>query len=162
MGPAKKNGINRPRGRSRNKRRGKRPIGRPPFQFDLSAVEQLASLGVSVENIAQLQGCSDRTIWRHLADRDEFRQAYEKGIAHRNLRLWSNINNLSSTKAAAAIFLAKNWLGMRSEPSQTVGEHEDIEFDIPFADFDVVRAHVHATNTAPEPKPDADTDSKPV
>ena len=117
MGSAKKNAGKRPSKRTRKKRGGKHPGGRPPFKFNLQRVRQLASLGLSVEDIARIEGCCDRTAWRKLAGETEFSQAYQKGISQRNMRLWSNLNTLSGTKAAAAIFLAKNWLGLQSEPS---------------------------------------------
>jgi len=148
----------RPTKPTRKKRKKKR--GRPPFRFDLAKVEELAAAGLSSEQIAHLSGCTRATVWRHLANEPKFRDAYKKGQARRDQTLLSNLFSLSRESAAAGIFLAKQWLGFRTNPIPEINTEDKVELELPISDGRILV--VRAGSTVPPGDNGKSKNSEPV
>lgn len=93
-------------------------LGRPYETFDLEQLERLSRLGCTDEELADWFDCSTKTIERRKKDSPDFSRAYKRG---RN-RLKESLRRILLKRAiedgspAAAIFLAKNLLGMQDKP----------------------------------------------
>lgn len=96
--------------------------GRRKVIIDLDRVRQAAALHLAEHVIAALCGVSKDTFSDRKAESPELRQALEEGRANGKLSLATNINRLAETDAKAAIFMAKNWLGMVDKKEVAVSE----------------------------------------
>lgn len=98
----------------------KRPRpGRPQFEIDLNAVEKLAKIFCSYEEIAAFLGCSTKTLTRH----PEFYEAYRRG-RERGRRY---LRHAQITKATAKggdtgmlIWLGKCYLGQKETTTHEI------------------------------------------
>ncbi len=89
--------------------------GRPRAEIDFMRVEELASVGLSAEQIAAELNVHQRTIERNFA------AVLKKGRHKRNSRLQLKLyREAMNGNTAIAIFLAKNWLGMTDRPEVSV------------------------------------------
>ena len=81
------------------------------LHWNTHKVMQLASIGLSLEEIGGVLGCSDRLLQLR------FSAALRKGWAHRNANLrklqWQSAQRGSP---AMLIWLGKQWLGQRERP----------------------------------------------
>lgn len=104
--------------------------GRPRIKIDYEAVEKLASIGCTQEEIADFLGCSVRTLLRN----KKFCQTYKRGISHskRSLRRMQ-FDKASKGNTTMLIWLGKQMLGQREKVEQTMA-HE-IEDLTPLADL---------------------------
>ena len=104
--------------------------GRPRVKIDYEAVEKLASIGCTQEEIADFLGCSVRTLLRN----GKFCQTYKRGISHskRSLRRMQ-FDKASKGNTTMLIWLGKQMLGQREKVEQTM-THE-IEDLTPLADL---------------------------
>jgi hypothetical protein len=82
-------------------------------QFDLKEVETRASLGATQHEVATVYNVTQRCFEQNLARNKALRAAWDRGWAAGKIGLRYKLFKLAETNAAAAIFLAKNYLGMR-------------------------------------------------
>lgn len=104
--------------------------GRPKLKINYEAVEKLASIGCTQEEIADFLECSTRTLQRD----EEFCRVYKKGISHskRSLRRMQ-FDKASKGNTTMLIWLGKQMLGQTEKVEQTM-THE-IEDLTPLADL---------------------------
>ena len=101
-------------------------MGRPKIEIDWKEFEQLCFLQCSLEDIAYWFKCSKKTIERNCYKHygESFVPVFEKKCVGGKIKLRRNLVKLSEKNVAAAIFLAKNWLGMSDK--QEVQENVSI------------------------------------
>lgn len=87
----------------------KKKIGRPKFQIDYVAVEKLASIMATQEEIATFLGCAVRT----LQNDDEFMRVFKKGQENGKMSLRRTQWKLAERNVSMAIWLGKQYLGQR-------------------------------------------------
>ncbi len=102
-------------------------LGRPFRIFDLEEIKKLAALGCTDEEIADFVDTSSKTIERRKKDEPDFCRAYKKGRADlkQSLRRTLLKRATDDNSPAAAIFLAKNLLGMRDNPDPIIPTEDD-------------------------------------
>lgn len=159
----------------------RKKTGRPPKKFNLAELKKLAQLGCTDEELADWFDCSTKTIERRRKDDEDFCRVLKKGAAElkKSLRrvLWYRAQYDNS--AAAAIFLAKNYLGMSDNPDPIVSqdvEPEDLVLGVdkgpdgsdsvlvsiqPGCTVADVRAQVGLDATPPPPPPDDVANTEP-
>jgi hypothetical protein len=91
-------------------------MSRKKVEINLQDLEKLATMLCTDEEIAQWFRVSPKTVQRRKRTSAEFRQTLEAGRARGRISVRRNLLELSKTNVAAAIFLAKNELGFRTEP----------------------------------------------
>lgn len=91
--------------------------GRPRLVFDLDQVREVAGLDGTYAEIAAVLGCSPDTVARRMDDDPAFAEAYREGREQGKTSIRRKLYKLADHNAAAAIFLAKNRLGMRDQVS---------------------------------------------
>jgi hypothetical protein len=95
-------------------------MARPKKPIDPEMVEKLACSGCSVEQIAAVLNCNERTIQRRFAT------ILQRGHQRRNGRLQVELfRRAMKGSDAIAIFLAKNWLGMTDRPDVVVNVQQN-------------------------------------
>lgn len=69
------------------------PAGKPEVaeKIDLEALEKLAGIGMGVKSIASYMGVGKRTLDRYIAERDDVREAFERGSAKGQGRALKNL-----------------------------------------------------------------------
>ncbi len=83
--------------------------GRPKKEIDYNAVEKLANIQCTQEEIANFLGISVRTLQRD----DEFCRIYKKGQDNGKMSLRRMQYKLAEKNTAMAIWLGKQYLGQR-------------------------------------------------
>lgn len=90
----------------------KRKVGRPKFQIDYVAVEKLANIQCTQQEIATFLGCSTDTLQRD----EQFCTLYKKGQENGKMSLRRIQFDLAKRNTSMAIFLGKQYLGQRDDP----------------------------------------------
>ena len=93
--------------------------GRPKIVIDYTAVEKLASIQCTQEEIANFLDISVRTLQRD----DEFCRIYKKGMDNGKMSLRRTQFKLAEKNTSMAIFLGKQYLGQR-DVIETDNTHE--------------------------------------
>lgn len=102
-------------------------MGRPKAHIDTERAEELASLGLSLEQVASALGVSSRTLRAHKADDNDLRDAIERGQARGIAKVAEALMELGlSGNASALIFYLKARAGWsdRVAIDHTTGGHE--------------------------------------
>ena len=97
-------------------------VGRPKKNIDYDAVEKLASLMCTQEEIGSFMDVSVRTLQRDA----EFCRVYKKGLDKGKISLRRKQFNMSERNPAMAIWLGKQYLGQSDQQKIT----HDGKFDI--------------------------------
>lgn len=92
--------------------------GRPKKQIDYTAVEKLASIHCTQDEIASFLGCSVKTLQRD----EEFCRLYKKGMDEGRMSLRRTQFKLAERNPAMAIFLGKQYLGQTDKVETTITE----------------------------------------
>ena len=95
----------------------KKKLGRPKFEIDYTAVEKLANIQCTQQEIATFLGCSVDTLQRDKT----FCGLYKKGQETGKMSLRRMQFKLAERNAAMAIFLGKQFLGQTD-----VMEYKDV------------------------------------
>lgn len=98
----------------------KNPVGRPKFEIDYDAVERLASIMATQEEIASFLGCSVRTLQRD----EEFCRVYKKGLDNGKMSLRRKQFHMSDSNPTMAIWLGKQYLGQTDVMRQDIKVEE--------------------------------------
>ena len=95
--------------------------GRPKINIDWHEAEKLCHLQCSEQEIADWFHCSVDTIERRLLQEKgcTFAEFFTKHRIQGKIALRRNLFKLSEKDSRAAIFLAKNWLGMADRQEVT-------------------------------------------
>ena len=93
--------------------------GRPKKEIDYTAVEKLASIQCTQEEIANFLEVSVRTLQRD----EEFCRIYKKGMDNGKMSLRRTQFKIAEKNASMAIFLGKQYLGQR-DVIETDNKHE--------------------------------------
>lgn len=89
--------------------------GRPKINIDWKQFEAYCAIQCTLREIADYFNCSEMTIERKVKEHynccfvDIFKRKRQKGL----MSLRANLFKLSEKQGNVAIFLAKNWLGMK-------------------------------------------------
>ena len=114
-------------------------MARPQIQIDKTQFENLCKLQCTLQEIAGWFGCSEDTIerWCKREYKQSFADVFSKKREAGKISLRRNLVRLSERNPAAAIFLAKNWLGMsdKMEEKVTVNTAADDETARAMQDF---------------------------
>jgi hypothetical protein len=91
----------------------KKGRGRPKIELDTTQLERLSELGCNKQEIAYVMGCSIEVLRRN------YQETLERGAAMGKIKLRRAMmrNACDNDNATVQIFLAKNMLGMQSEPN---------------------------------------------
>jgi DNA invertase Pin-like site-specific DNA recombinase len=94
----------------------KKSRGRPKVELDTDQLLRLAELGCTRSEIAYVMDCSVETLRRN------YQETIERGTAMGKIKLRRAMmrNACENDNATIQIFLAKNILGMSSEPADAV------------------------------------------
>ena len=111
----------------------KRKVGRPKKVIDYEAVEKLAMLMCTEEEIANYLGISARTLQKD----EEFLRIYKKGLDFGKMSLRRTQFKLAQKSSAMAIFLGKQYLGQSDDFSNITKLKEDEEdaLSVAFEEF---------------------------
>lgn len=90
-------------------------MARPRIEIKQELFESLCSLQCTLEEIAGVLGCSEDTVerWCRRTYRAGFAEVYKNFSARGKMSLRRAMFRLAEKNAGVAIFLAKNYLGMR-------------------------------------------------
>lgn len=94
-------------------------MARPKKEIDYNAVEKLASIQCTQEEIASFLDLSVRTLQRD----DKFCRLYKKGIESGKMSLRRIQFKHAEKSASMAIFLGKQYLGQRDIIEQDIGKN---------------------------------------
>jgi hypothetical protein len=97
-----------------------RKPGRPPIEIDYEAVEKLASIFCTQEEIAAFLGISHSK----LTHDEEFMRIHKKGIEQAKMSLRRMQYRLANKSPAMAIFLGKQYLGQRDSDIHLTGDFD--------------------------------------
>ena len=91
--------------------------GRPKKNIDQAEFEKLCGMQCTKLEICDWFGLTDKTLERWCKDTYKlgFSEVFKKKRINGKIALRRNLLQMSSSNAAVAIFLAKNWLGMRDK-----------------------------------------------
>ena len=97
--------------------------GRPPFEIDYEAVEKLANLQCTQEEIASYLGCSVDTLTRN----EKFCGIYKAGLDRGRMSLrrhqWKALEEGNTTML---VWLGKQYLGQRDKNELTGADGKDL------------------------------------
>lgn len=98
--------------------------GRPKIKIDFKQFEGFCLIQCSLAEIATFFNCSEDTIERRVREHYgvSFAEYFNKKRIGGLISLRRNLFKLSEKNAAVAIFLAKNWLGMKDSHEIEPGE----------------------------------------
>ena len=85
----------------------KNKVGRPKIVLDYEAIEKLAGMMCTQEEIASYFDCDVRTLQRD----EEFCRVYKKGLDKGKMSLRRKQYTMSDTNVTMAIWLGKQYLG---------------------------------------------------
>lgn len=115
----------------------KKQHGDVTHKFDLETITLLRRVHCTDEEIAAELGCSTDTLGRRKKADPAFKAAYDAGTNRGKVSIRKMLFKLASEgNVAAAIWLSKNYLGMREPPTQLTGandgpiKHEDVGMDL--------------------------------
>ena len=97
--------------------------GRPKKEIDYVAVEKLASMQCTQEEIANFLDISVRTLQRDA----EFCRVFKKGLENGRISLRRTQFRLAETNTSMAIFLGKQYLGQKDTPDPDDKELEKVD-----------------------------------
>ena len=99
--------------------------GRPKVNIDFKELEKLCHIQCSEQEVADWFHCSVDTIERRLKEKynTTFAEFFEKHRVGGKIALRRNMFKMAEKHPSMAIFLAKNWLGMK-ESIPIVGDEE--------------------------------------
>lgn len=100
--------------------------GRPKKEIDYNAVEKLAGMQCTQEEIAHFLDLSVRTLQRD----EEFCRLYKKGIDTGKMSLRRTQFKLAEKSASMAIFLGKQYLGQKDKVEYTDDGMKEINNNI--------------------------------
>lgn len=91
--------------------------GRPKIKIDWKEFDQLCYMQCTLQEIADWFHCSPDTLERRLKEEkgQSFAPYFEKKRVGGKIALRRNLMKMSEKHSAVAIFLAKNWLGMKDK-----------------------------------------------
>jgi len=94
--------------------------GRPKKAITKKTFEELCKLQCSQEEICEFTGVTDKTLTRWCKDTYEksFSEIFKVKRGKGKISLRRNMMVMAQNNAAVAIFLAKNWLGMKDKPEE--------------------------------------------
>jgi len=95
-------------------------MGRPKKQIDQKAFEGLCQIQCTKPEICEFFGLVDKTLDRWCKDtyNQSFYAVFQRKRGTGKISLRRNMFRLSENNASMAMFLAKNWLGMKDHPDQ--------------------------------------------
>lgn len=99
----------------------KKKRGRPKAEINYDAVEKLASIHCTQDEIATFLGISVRTLQRD----EEFCRVYKKGTEKGKISLRRTQFKLAERNPAMAIFLGKQYLGQTDKVETTIAKIDD-------------------------------------
>ena len=104
-------------------------VGRPKFVIDYEAVDKLASIMATQEEIAAFLDVSVRTLQRD----EQFCHVYKKGLDKGKMSLRRKQYAMSETNPTLAIWLGKQYLGQKDkqELETTGSQNINVSFNIP-------------------------------
>ena len=97
---------------------GKKPVGRPRFEFPVDQAYQLGQIGMTQEDIALLYGCSKETVYRMFnakgKRKHEFVDRYMKGFitCKQSLRTAIIDEAVNKRNTSCLLFAARTYLGL--------------------------------------------------
>ena len=100
----------------------KNKVGRPKIVLDYEAIEKLASMMCTQEEIASYFDCDVRTLQRD----EEFCRVYKKGLDKGKMSLRRKQYTMSDTNVTMAIWLGKQYLG-QTDKVESKNENMDTE-----------------------------------
>ena len=106
--------------------------GRPKIVIDWKQFEGFCAVQCTLREIADYFNCSQDTIERRVKEHyacgfaDIFKRKRQKGL----MSLRANLFKLSEKQGNVAIFLAKNWLGMKDATELTGADGAPIKYEI--------------------------------
>ena len=108
------------------KKTPKKKMGRPKKVITKKMFEELCKLQCSQEEICEVTGVTDKTLTRWCKDTYEksFSEIFKVKRGKGKISLRRNMMVMAQSNAAVAIFLAKNWLGMKDRPDPDQDEIE--------------------------------------
>ena len=113
--------------------------GRPKIIINMAEMVKLCAMQCTEVEIADWFSCSVDTIENRIKQEYKvtFSEFYTKHRAKGKVALRRNMFNLSSKSPAMAIFLAKNWLGMKDtqEIEGTLNQNIKQEIDVKVVNF---------------------------
>jgi len=112
--------------------------GRPKATIDWDEFERLCFLQCSRKEIAYWFKCSEKTIERKCYEQygESFVPVFEKKRIGGLVNLRRNLFKQSETNVAAAIFLAKNWLGMSDKQEIEHSGNSEKPIGVKYVQFD--------------------------
>ena len=108
----------------------KLPQGRPRIDINLHDVEENAALGMSINDIAEGLGLSNRTVHRRLADDAEFLAAHKRGRYRFKMVALENIHGHAKKNPIAAIFVTKHAMGWHDNVGASAQAPQAIKVEI--------------------------------
>ena len=96
-------------------------MGRPKVEIDWQQFEKICQFLPTCSEVASYFNCGEATIRRGIKDRynDTFENTLKRFGEKTKISLRRNLIAMSEKNASAAIFLAKNYLGMSDAPNNT-------------------------------------------
>lgn len=110
----------------------KKKMGRPRIEIDKRQFEQLCGIQATEEEIYGWFKCSSETIrrWCRREYGEPFCEVYKKFSSSGKISLRRNLFHQAEKSVPAAIFLAKQHLGMRDNPEEVKAPAEPIRIVI--------------------------------
>lgn len=107
-------------------------LGRPKTEYDISAIEAYGACRATHETMADMLGCSTKTISRLMQDTEsDFCRAYKRGFGRTKNRIaQAQVNYALAGNASLLIWLGKQYLGQSDSPIPDDEEHIAIDFEI--------------------------------
>jgi len=135
--------------------------GRPKIEIDWKIFESYCAVQCTLREIADYFNCSEDTIERRVKEHyscgfaEIFKRKRQAGL----MSLRANLFKLSEKHPAAAIFMAKNWLGMvdKTELANPEGESFRFEHDAKgklISAINRLASRTGETKDAQEPEPE--------
>ena len=104
----------------------KNKVGRPKIVLDYEAIERLAGMMCTQEEIASYFDCDVRTLQRD----EEFCRVYKKGLDKGKMSLRRKQYTMSDTNVTMAIWLGKHYLGQTDKVESDNNNNQNIVFNI--------------------------------
>ena len=104
----------------------KNKVGRPKIVLDYEAIEKLAGMMCTQEEIASYFDCDVRTLQRD----EEFCRVYKKGLDKGKMSLRRKQYTMSDTNVTMAIWLGKQYLGQTDKVESDNNNNQNIVFNI--------------------------------
>lgn len=109
--------------------RGKR--GRPKAQIDVESVAKQVSYGLPLTQVADILGIARSTLYEHIDENAELRDAIERGKATMNRNILAGFwRAVAAGSAPVIIFGLKNHLGWRDAKAIEFGLGDDADLEV--------------------------------